>query len=454
MIINGDAIKFAKEYEGKVFHAILCDPPYHLTSIVKRFGKKGAAPAKHGKDGAFTRASAGFMGKTWDGGDIAFQPETWEAFKRILHPGAFGMAFGGTRTAHRMATAIEDAGFIIHPMIFWVYASGFPKATRIKNNEVFEGHRYGAQAMKPAGEPIIVFQKPYEGKAVENIIETGAGALNIDGGRIGLHGDYKSVPNGRPSLTGLPDNYKKEDANKQDTKGRWPANFVQSHHPDCKCIGTQSDDYQINRFTDGAKPFGDGAGHEFDSEEVTNESEVWECIEGCAVRALNLQTGVLKSGTGAVKKATAKGHSGTVYGAESRPAGTPNIEYGDKGGASRFFHQSGWEIENADPFFYKAKANKGERNAGLENKNIHPTVKPIALAQHLATLLLPPPEYAPRKIFVPFSGVASEMIGAMLTGWEQVLGVELTEEYIPIAEARYKHWKKKNDEDRQQIKMF
>ena len=114
------------------FHALFCDPPYHLTSITKRFGKEGSVPAQYGKDGAFSRASKGFMGKQWDGGDIAFDPRTWHHLGHFLYPGAFGMCFASARGWHRLACAIEDAGFIIHPSIFlWVYGSGFPKATRI-----------------------------------------------------------------------------------------------------------------------------------------------------------------------------------------------------------------------------------------------------------------------------------------------------------------------------------
>jgi site-specific DNA-methyltransferase (adenine-specific) len=96
-IITSDVLAWAAHYDGPLFHALLCDPPYHFTSIAKRFGKPGASPAKHGSDGAFARASAGFMGQTWDGGDIAFRPETWAAFMPLLHPGAFGMASAGRR---------------------------------------------------------------------------------------------------------------------------------------------------------------------------------------------------------------------------------------------------------------------------------------------------------------------------------------------------------------------
>ena len=131
-IYNEDVIEWAKQYDKVKFHALLCDPPYHLQSIVKRFGKKGSAPAKHGTDGVFQRASSGFMGQEWDGGDIAFNPETWALLGEHLYDGAFGMAFAASRNWHRLAIAIEDAGFIIHPTIFlWANGQGFPKATNI-----------------------------------------------------------------------------------------------------------------------------------------------------------------------------------------------------------------------------------------------------------------------------------------------------------------------------------
>lgn len=125
-------LDWARDYCGPKYHALLCDPPYHLTEIVKRFGKSDAAPAQYGTDGAFQRASRGFMGKQWDGGDIAFRPETWAALAEHLHPGAFIFAFAGTRTYHRMACAMEDAGLELHPAIGWLFGQGFPKATRVK----------------------------------------------------------------------------------------------------------------------------------------------------------------------------------------------------------------------------------------------------------------------------------------------------------------------------------
>lgn len=95
MLYNGDMLEILKTLPENSIDTCICDPPYHLTSIVKRFGSKNAAPAKYGTDGAFSRTSQGFMGQSWDGGDIAFRPETWAAVYRVLKPGAYLLAFGG-----------------------------------------------------------------------------------------------------------------------------------------------------------------------------------------------------------------------------------------------------------------------------------------------------------------------------------------------------------------------
>src|ERR1035437_23569 len=124
----GDCLEVLPTLAENSVDSCVTDPPYHLTSIVKRFGAKNSAPCKVGKTGAYARASAGFMGKQWDGGDIAFRPETWAAVYRVLKPGGHLIAFGGTRTYHRMACAIEDAGFEIRDQIQWLYGSGFPKS--------------------------------------------------------------------------------------------------------------------------------------------------------------------------------------------------------------------------------------------------------------------------------------------------------------------------------------
>lgn len=357
---HSDCIEWARREaalntSGFRFHALLCDPPYHLQSIVKRFGAPGAAAARPGRDGAFARVSRGFMGQTWDGGEISFDPKTWAAFLPLLHPGAFGVAFSSPRTCHRMAVAIEDAGYILHPTIFgWAYSSGLPKAHKVKDDPRLAGHRYGLQTLKPGLEPILIFQKPYEGRPLSNIQETGAGTLNIDGTRIP----------GKP--------------------------------------------YVINRY-DGLRPFGGGDGpYQAESMDSRWASNFVLLDPGAADRL---------------------------------------------GESAEFFFQVAEQFDSADPLYYGSKASLREKESGLDafpadekgRRNPHPSVKPLSLCKWLATLLLPPADFSPRRLFVPFSGVGSEAIGADLSGWEEVEGVELTADYIPIAEARADYWSRREN---------
>ena len=128
----GDSKLVLKKIEDNSIDACITDPPYGLTSIVKRFGKEGSAPAQHGKDGSFARLSGGFMGKIWDGSGIEYDIDFWKEVLRVLKPGGHLLSFGGSRTYHRMTCAIEDAGFEIRDMIEWVYGSGFPKSLNIE----------------------------------------------------------------------------------------------------------------------------------------------------------------------------------------------------------------------------------------------------------------------------------------------------------------------------------
>ena len=132
MLVNGDCLEEVQKLvdEGVQVDSIVTDPPYHLTSIVERFGKEGSAPAKD-KDGLYQRQARGFMGKEWDGGDIAFRTDTWKLAYDLLKPGGYLLAFSASRNYHRMAVAIEDAGFEIRDQIMWIYGSGFPKSLNI-----------------------------------------------------------------------------------------------------------------------------------------------------------------------------------------------------------------------------------------------------------------------------------------------------------------------------------
>lgn len=215
----GDSLHFLRDQPDNRYDSCPCDPPYALQSIVKRFGGKNAAPAKG--NAAYMRASAGFMNQRWDTGESAHSIEFWAEVLRTLKPGAHVAAFGGTRTYHRLACAIEDAGFEIRDQIAWAFGSGFPKSHDA-------GNGWGT-AIKPAWEPICLARKPLSEKTVAaNMLRWGTGAINIDGCRV--EGETKQFGNGSGRNGGK---FGGGGAKSHDrgewipTKdGRWPANII------------------------------------------------------------------------------------------------------------------------------------------------------------------------------------------------------------------------------------
>lgn len=225
MLCPGDSRHFLRDEPENRYDSVVCDPPYALVSISKRFGADDAAPAK-GND-AYIRASKGFMGKKWDTGDTAHAVEFWREVLRVLKPGAHLVAFGGTRTYHRLACAIEDAGFEIRDQIGWLFGSGFPKSHNI-------GDGWGT-AIKPAWEPICLARKPLSEKTIaENMWRWRTGALNVDGCRIESElpegrtrhggGIYTPVPDSDPSCAVF--GRLNPDVRPPSPSGRWPANIV------------------------------------------------------------------------------------------------------------------------------------------------------------------------------------------------------------------------------------
>lgn len=167
-----------------------------------------------------------FMGKRWDASGVAFQSETWEAIRRVLKPGAHLVAFGGTRTSHRMVCAIEDAGFEIRDSLIWIYGSGFPKSRNL-------GEGWGT-ALKPGHEPIALARKPFKGSITANHQQYGVGGLNVDGCRIeAADGDYDHPGNDRKARSTFGYGWKQNNQQPPSDLGRWPANCILSHHPDC-----------------------------------------------------------------------------------------------------------------------------------------------------------------------------------------------------------------------------
>lgn len=214
-LYHGDSRDVLQGFKANSFDSSVTDPPYALTSIVKRFGTDSAAPARaNGATGVYGRSSAGFMGQKWDTGDTAFDPGFWAEVLRVLKPGAHLLAFGGSRTYHRLACAIEDAGFEIRDQIMWVYGSGFPKSHN-------QGNGLGT-ALKPAHEPIVLARKPLIGTVAHNIAEHGVGALNIDRCRVGNTGARNNGRRVDSDIYGKLGPMQRVDYG----KGRWPANVI------------------------------------------------------------------------------------------------------------------------------------------------------------------------------------------------------------------------------------
>ncbi len=400
---------------------------------------------------------------------------------RVAKPGAFLLAFGGTRTFHRLACALEDAGWLIRDCMMWLYGSGFPKsldiskaidkAARAKrktigissgpNNSCYEGKRYGetrltrfgivqdqpamttpttpvakkwngwGTGLKPAWEPIIVAMKPLDGTFTHNALKHGVAGLNIDGARIGsevivinryedMHKKGTFTRPGDASST-----HAGEPFRRFQSPGRWPANVLLSHDPGCEYVGHE----QLN--SNGHYPSKRGvggigaSGHSGQTELVEHHTvgeiiERWRCHPHCPITLLDQQSGERKAGgnlTGNEPSNLFKNCYGRMNHRDTWAS------YGDTGGASRFF--------------YCAKASKAERRSGLpaDMANDHPTVKPLKLMEYLCKLTATP---TGGNILDPFAGSGSTLIAATNVG-RSCIGIESNPAYVRIAEARLTH---------------
>jgi len=428
---TGDCRDVMATMEAESVDAIVCDPPYGLS----------------------------FMGKGWDHGVPGV--DFWTEALRVLKPGGHLIAFGGTRTYHRLAVAIEDAGFEVRDCLMWLYGSGFPKsldvskamdkqagaerevvgtwkptgtaAVKIKGGghanagvrgEVEEirqsiaitapntdlakqWHGWGT-ALKPAYEPAILARKPLTGTVADNVAQWGTGALNIDGCRVGSDGGTtrsEQAPYGEGGRgdQGGTQNWRTGHKILETNTGRWPANVI---------------------------------------------------LDEDAAAALDEQSGERAGG----RRGIGKGDNGNVFGSYFNSKTTEPM-YNDTGGASRFF--------------YTAKASRSEREAGLDGveakaisnakhggnmmgsewvhdsrhpeggyktaitaprANHHPTVKPIALMRYMVRLVTPPGGV----VLDPFMGSGSTGCGAVLEGMRFV-GIDITPEYVEIARRRIAH---------------
>lgn len=409
-LLAGDCMETLKGLPDASIDACVSDPPYHLTSIVKRFGAEDAAPCKEGKTGAYARASRGFMGKQWDGGDIAFRVELWAEVFRVLKPGAHVLAFSATRTYHRMACAIEDAGFEIRDMTAWLYGSGFPKShdialqfekrickqvedasgrtvwvyvedgapldrSNFRDPDAIAWEGFGT-ALKPALEPVCVARKPLIGTVAENVMAHGTGALNIGGCRIGADGGGTHCANrdaagrclGHPDRRGTAFGLTYHAA-EGGVMGRWPANVIH-----------------------------DGS------------DEVVAAFPDAPGQLAPLST----------RPGTKTSH---IYGKLNREGEeSAHRRYADKG-STNFAPLPGQRRPDgggpAARFFYSAKADADDR---LGSK--HPTVKPLDLMQYLVRLVTPPGG----TVLDPFAGTGTTGEAAWREGFNAIL-CEREEEY-------------------------
>jgi site-specific DNA-methyltransferase (adenine-specific) len=365
----GDALALMREMPEAGVDAVVTDPPYGLR----------------------------FMGKAWDHG-IPGAPYWTEAL-RVAKPGAHLLAFGGTRTFHRLTCAIEDAGWKIRDCVMWVYGSGFPKSHNL------HGEREGwGTALKPAWEPIIVARKPLVGTVAANVLAHGTGAMNVDGCRVKWAGPEDAAA--AAAAVGYSESRARDSLAPSHSIGKESRNGTNTYDPEA-IIGR----WPANVVHDG-------------SEEV---------VERFPAEAPSTMTGRLPAD--AVVQNPGRCEPG-MFGVGG---GIGNV-YSDSGSAARFF--------------YCAKASHSERNAGLDcdveyersgprghtlngdgsprpRPNHHPTVKPVALMQWLCRLVTPPAGI----ILDPFMGSGSTGVAADREGFS-FIGFDLSPEYVEIARRR------------------
>ena len=357
----GDCLDSLRAMPENSVDSVVCDPPYGLS----------------------------FMGKRWDYDVPAV--EVWAECLRVLKPGGHLLAFAGTRTQHRMAVRIEDAGFEIRDLIAWLYGSGFPKS---HNGE------WGGTALKPALEPITVARKPLIGTVEQNWREHGTGALNIDGCRV--PGDCTRRTN--TAEMGYHGGNLASEYQTGSDSGRWPANLIHD-----------GSDEVLAAFPNAP---GQIAPVKFDAEERK---------------------------TGAVYGAMKRGHEPSADSENRGAVGfkmRPGARRMDTGSAARFFYcakASKLDRNEGLDGFEKATTSDGRAVAAdnayqrgkTERANTHPTVKPTDLMRYLCRLVTPPGGI----VLDPFMGSGSTGKAAMLEGL-RFIGCELSPEYLAIAEAR------------------
>ncbi len=416
-MICGDCVEQLALMDAESVDAIVTDPPYGLEFMGKEWDRLAGADAPGYAERP--RMTSDHMGKGFKSLPNFYmagpKAQAWhnrwavEAL-RVLKPGGHLVAFGGTRTYHRMVCAVEDAGFEIRDTLMWLYGQGFPKSHNLKGD--WEG--FGT-ALKPSVEPVVLARKPLVGTVAGNVSEFGTGALNIDGCRIPL-GDGESTfvaPHTAPGKKG---------------SGGWKNTSL--------ATGSQNDDWRKGRWP---------ANVLLDEEAAAMLDEQSGDRAGC-----HTQRHITDSS------------DKSVFGMSASPE-RPSPAFDDSGGASRFFYcakassrERNEGLGGEFSLLREAEAVEGAKrdesrnaeqpsmNGGKGNpynrgaepiRNSHPTVKPLALMRWLCRLVTPPGGL----ILDPFAGSGSTLIAAHQEGF-RAIGIEQDADYCRIAEARLAWW--------------
>lgn len=451
-IINGDSLKILDTIEPNSIDAIITDPPYEL----------------------------GFMGKKWDATGIAYNVELWKKAFNVLKSGGFLLAFGGSRTFHRIACAIEDAGFEIRDTIMWLYGSGFPKSfdlgkaveSKILNGsantqlfrkldgELIERGNYGyakianeqgarpadyneiddkrigkinyqteegkkwdgwGTALKPAYEPIIVARKPVEESVVNNILKYGVGGINIEECRVGneiIKGGSMPKMNSKSDGINIYNFGKKnaERIKREDNQGRFPANVILTY-----------DDSDAEEVCSGM-PDTKSAYNEDGKHETNIHRQNADILKyGYSQR---IDSGYNDEGSAAryfyCAKASKKDRDAGLT--QFEEISTGELQGGRKEGSA------GSMMLNADG---TTRVNPFAGGGGGVKKNFHPTVKPVELMQYLVRLVVP----AGGAILDIFNGSGSTGKAVAFENRERnkdykYIGIELDAQYCEISRYR------------------
>jgi DNA modification methylase len=361
----------------------------------------------------------GFMGQSWDRTGIAFDVEMWKQVLRVLKPGAHILSFGGTRTYHRMACAIEDAGAWFRDQIDWIYGSGMPKSQNISKaidrkagaqrrvvgtrtltgnaaqTTKEKGGTYGSGTdargvpaktvdvtesatdeakhwdgfgtnLKPGHEPIAMAMKPLDGTFEHNVRKWGTGAINVDACRVSSTGPRPLLEHTGRSGQIFGSGLDGSRAIGTTDAGRWPANLLLSHAEGCERVGSRkvkaappwNDNRPPSLFT-GAQT---SPVHHTDGDGFETVDD-YRCAEGCPVGMLDGQSGDRRSAYphNAAGAAASAGRSFESSGYGGNIGLISGASYSDVGSAARYFATFPWE-----PFFYEPKASRVERERGLE----------------------------------------------------------------------------------------